>query len=85
MSRVYAVGYSFGGNVALHAAALDSRLSGVVSIAGFTPMRTDPCGGTTGGICRLFDWHALIPRLGIFQVSAPSTRVTAHRLLTATI
>lgn len=76
---MYAVGYSFGGNVALHAAALESRLTGVVSIAGFTPMRSDPCGGETGGICRLFDWHALIPRLGIFQVRPDPPLLVAGR------
>src|SRR5262245_58203680 len=39
--KIYLVGYGVGGTVALHTAALDSRVKGVVSICGFTPMRTD--------------------------------------------
>ena len=38
--RIYVAGFALGGNVALHVAALDSRVAGVASFAGFTPMRT---------------------------------------------
>ena len=41
-----------GGTVALHAAALDSRIKGVASFAGFTPLRTDSLDKPTGGISR---------------------------------
>ena len=37
--RVYLLGYSLGGMVALHAAALDQRVSGVACFSGFTPWR----------------------------------------------
>ena len=40
-SRIYAFGYSIGATAGLYAAALDPRIKGVVSISGFTPMRTD--------------------------------------------
>ena len=56
-----AVGYDVGGRAALHMGALDPthRLKGIVSVNGFTPMRTDTDASSTGGIRRLWDWHAL--------------------------
>jgi len=35
--------------VGLYTAALDKRVQGVVSISGFTPMRTDAAARGTGG------------------------------------
>lgn len=66
LSKIYVVGYSLGGNVALHTAALDSRIAAVASFAGFTPFRNDTNDRSTGGIKRLYDLHALIPKLGLF-------------------
>ena len=64
-SRVYLFGYALGGSVALHAAALEPRVAGVVSIAGFTPMRTDtPDKGDS--INRYSTEHPVMPRLGLF-------------------
>lgn len=65
--RICLVGYSLGGTVALHAAALDSRIAGVACFAGFTPMRTDTDAKPTGGLRRFWQWHALQPQLGLFQ------------------
>jgi len=65
--RSYLLGYSLGGTVALHAAALDSRVAGVACFAGFTPMRTDTESKPTGGLRRFWQWHALQPQLGLFQ------------------
>lgn len=65
-SRVFAAGYSLGGAVALHAAALDARIAGAASFSGFTPMRTDAETRPSRGIARWFSWHALVPRLGLF-------------------
>ncbi|MGH9654488.1 MAG: alpha/beta fold hydrolase, partial [Bryobacteraceae bacterium] len=59
-------GYSMGGTVALYAAALDSRVQGVVSICGFTPMRTDTVDRGAGGVARYCSQRSLIPRLGFF-------------------
>ena len=67
VDRVFLLGYSLGGMVALHAAALDERIAGVASFAGFTPMRTDTDASPTGGIRRLWQWHGLQPRLGLYH------------------
>jgi pimeloyl-ACP methyl ester carboxylesterase len=64
--RIYLVGYSMGANIALHTAVLDSRVKGVVSLNGFTPMRTDTADRGTGGIARYFHEHDLLPRMGAF-------------------
>jgi cephalosporin-C deacetylase-like acetyl esterase len=64
--RVWLLGYSTGGMAALHAAALDERISGVVSVAGFTPMRTDTLEKGTGGLARWSVWMPLLPKLGGF-------------------
>jgi dienelactone hydrolase len=65
-SRIYLFGYSMGANLALHTAVLDSRVKGVVSLNGFTPMRTDTENKGTGGIARYFREHDLLPRMGEF-------------------
>jgi len=65
-SRVYLYGYSMGGMVGLYTAAMDSRVKGVVSICGFTPMRTDTADKGTGGIARYSVTLPLLPRLGFF-------------------
>lgn len=64
--RIYLLGYANGGMAALHAAALDERIAGVIAVAGFTPMRTDTAAQGTGGIARWSQWLPLIPRLGGF-------------------
>jgi dienelactone hydrolase len=64
--RIYCFGYTVGGMVGLHAAALDQRIKGVVSICGFTPMRTDTADKGTGGIARFSHERGLVPRLGFF-------------------
>jgi hypothetical protein len=50
----------------LYAAALDPRIKSVVSISGFTPMRTDTADRGTGGLARYSEERALLPRLGFF-------------------
>ena len=64
--RMYMFGYSVGGTVGLYASALDPRVAGLVSISGFTPMRTDTPDRGTGGIARYSHERGLIPRLGFF-------------------
>jgi len=64
--RLYLFGYSLGGTVAIYTAALDPRVKGVVSISGFTPMRTDTAERGTGGVARYSHERGLIPRLGFF-------------------
>jgi pimeloyl-ACP methyl ester carboxylesterase len=65
-NRIYLYGYSMGGIVALHTAALDPRVKGVVSICGFTPMRIDTAAKGTGGLARYSIDLPLLPRLGFF-------------------
>lgn len=64
--RIYLFGYAMGGDVALYAAALDPDIKGVISIAGFTPMRSNTMNTGTGGLARNSKFHNLIPRLGLF-------------------
>jgi dienelactone hydrolase len=65
--QMYVLGYSVGGMVGLYSAALDERITGVASFCGFTPLRTDTDDKPTGGIGRLWEWHALQPLLGTFH------------------
>jgi pimeloyl-ACP methyl ester carboxylesterase len=65
-TRISVFGYTIGGTVGLYAAALDSRITRVVSISGFTPMRTDTADRGTGGLARYSEERALLPRLGFF-------------------
>jgi alpha-beta hydrolase superfamily lysophospholipase len=64
--RIYLFGYTLGGMVALHTAALDPRVKGVVAISGFTPMRTDTAERGTEGLARLSRERPLLPRVGFF-------------------
>lgn len=65
-SRIYLAGYSLGGAVGLYTAAMDDRVKGVVSIAGFSPMRTTTGTLDTEGIKTYSHLHGLLPRLGFF-------------------
>ena len=53
--------------VGLYATALDERIAGLACFSGFTPMRTDTDAKPTGGIRRYWEWHALIPKLGLYH------------------
>lgn len=64
--RIFVLGYGTGGMVALHAAALDERIAGVVSVAGFTPMRVNTLDKGTGSVAPWTRWLPLQPRLGAF-------------------
>jgi pimeloyl-ACP methyl ester carboxylesterase len=64
--HIYLLGYATGAMTALHAAALDENIAGVVSIAGLTPMRLDTVGKGTGGVARWSVWLPLQPKLGAF-------------------
>lgn len=65
-TNIIVSGYSLGGTVALLTAALDERIAGVVSVAGFTPMRTNTLDRGTEGIMTYSHLHGLIPKLGFF-------------------
>ena len=65
-TKIFVAGYSIGATVGLYAAALDERIAGVVSVAGFTPMRLNTPEKGTGGIKAYSHLHGLLPRLGFF-------------------
>jgi dienelactone hydrolase len=65
-SKIFVYGYTMGGTLGLYAAALDERIGGVVSIAGFTPMRTDTPEKGLSGLTRYSHLYGLVPRLGLF-------------------
>jgi pimeloyl-ACP methyl ester carboxylesterase len=83
-NRIYLYGYSMGGIVAMHTAALDPRVKGVVSICGFTPMRTDTKDKGTGGLARYSIDLPLLPRLGFF-IGNESRLPYDYRELIATV
>jgi dienelactone hydrolase len=64
--RISLFGYTLGGMVALHTAALDARVKGVVAVSGFTPMRTDTADRHTGGLARFSVQRPVLPQLGRF-------------------
>jgi len=66
-SKIYICGFAYGGMVGLYATALDKRIAGVASFSGFTPMRTDANQKSTGGIQQYYQWHAIVPKLGLFN------------------
>jgi hypothetical protein len=68
---------------ALHAAALDDRIAGAVSIAGFTPMRLDTAEKVTGGVARWAQWLPLQPRLGAFVGAEARIPYDYHEVLAA--
>ena len=80
-SRIWLLGYATGGMVALHAAALDDQIAGIVSVAGFTPMRSDTLDKGTGGLARWTRWFPLLPRLGAFIAQESRVPYDYHELL----
>ena len=66
-SKIYLLGFSYGGMVALYSAALDNRIAGVASFSGFTPMRTDNDNKPSGGLKQYYDWHNILPKLGLYK------------------
>ncbi|MBQ9450281.1 MAG: alpha/beta fold hydrolase [Bacteroidales bacterium] len=65
-NRISLLGFALGGTVGLYSAALDTRIRNVVSVCGFTPMRSDTCRDGLSGLTRYSHLHNLAPRLGLF-------------------
>jgi cephalosporin-C deacetylase-like acetyl esterase len=80
-SKVFVAGYSLGATVGLYAAALDERIAGVVSVAGFTPLRFDTPEKGTEGIKAYSHLHGLLPRLGFFAGNETRIPYDFHELL----
>ncbi len=66
-AKIYICGFSYGGMVGLYATALDKRIAGLAVFSGFTPMRTDSNDQPTGGIRQYYEWHSILPKLGLFN------------------
>jgi cephalosporin-C deacetylase-like acetyl esterase len=65
-AQIFLLGYATGGMAALHAAALDERVAGVIAVGAFTPLRSDTPDKRTGGVARWAQWLPFLPRLGAF-------------------
>ncbi len=79
--RVHVLGYAMGGIVALHAAALDERIAGAASVAGFTPLRLATAAKGSGIMERFGRWHMLIPQLGHFEGHEARVPYDFHEVL----
>jgi hypothetical protein len=65
--KIWAVGFDTGGSAALHVAALDKRIAGVVAVGGFDPMRPSAANrgvALAGGVAQ--HWLPVQPRLAVF-------------------
>jgi pimeloyl-ACP methyl ester carboxylesterase len=80
-NRIIVAGYSLGATVGLYAAATDERIAGVVSVAGFTPMRTNTLDRGTEGILTYSHLHGLQPRLGFFVGNELSIPVDFNEII----
>ncbi len=66
-SKIFVVGYSYGATVALFGAATDKRIAGVVSVAGFTPLRLATADKGMEGVQMYSHLNGgQLPRLGFF-------------------
>lgn len=79
--RIYVAGYSLGAKVGLYSAALDERIAGVISVAGFTPLRLGTAEQGIEGIRAYSDLHGLIPRLGFFVGNEARVPYDYHEVL----
>jgi dienelactone hydrolase len=82
-NRIIVAGYSLGATVGLYAAATDERIAGVVSVAGFTPMRTNSLDRGTEGILTYSHLHGLQPRLGFFVDNESRIPVDFNEIIAA--
>lgn len=81
--KVILSGYSLGATVAVFASAADDRVTDIVVMDPFTPFRsTDK---TIEGIAHFYDYHALIPRLGLFRENPMEIPVDLQEILIASL
>ena len=66
-ANITVLGYTLGGMVGLYGAAADERIRNVVSVCGFTPMRTDKASNHTTGLSRYGSVAAIAPRIECFS------------------
>lgn len=79
---IYLLGYSVGGAAGVFAAALDDRIAGVACFSGLTPFRSMKANEDGyPGLEFWYDWHALIPKLGMFAENPEKTPVDFGEVL----
>lgn len=66
-AQISVLGFTQGGTVGLYGAALDSRIKNVISVCGFTPMRSDKADNNTMGLKRYGEVYGLAPRIAMFE------------------
>jgi dienelactone hydrolase len=79
-SQIYLAGYSLGATVGLYTAALDQRVKGVASVAGFTPLRSSGKGNIEG-VKSYSHLHGLLPKLGFFVGNETRIPYDYHEVL----
>jgi dienelactone hydrolase len=79
--RLALTGYSLGGLVAVHAAALDKRVGACVSVCGLGSLRLDAHGEATEGLGRYCLLRPTLPRLGFFLGQERRVPYDVHELL----
>jgi poly(3-hydroxybutyrate) depolymerase len=80
-TKIYVAGYSLGATVGLYAAAMNERIAGVVSVAGFSSMRLNTLDRGTEGIQAYSHLHGLLPRLGFFVGNESRIPFDFHEVL----
>lgn len=80
-TKIFIAGYSLGATVGLFTATLDERIAGIISVAGFTPMRLNSLDRGTEGIKAYSHLHGLLPRLGFFVGNEERIPVDFYELL----
>ncbi|HUW58651.1 MAG TPA: hypothetical protein VMZ92_18590 [Planctomycetota bacterium] len=79
--RLYAFGFSMGALVGLVSAALDERISGLVTLCGPAPFRLETDEAETGGLRRWSEDTMLLPRLGLFIGEEARVPSDVHQLM----
>ena len=76
--KIFLLGNSIGGTVALLSASLDQRVTGVAVVSGFTPWRSNDY---PSAIKIMADLHGFIPRLGLWKNQPDSVPVDFPEIL----
>ncbi len=77
-TKIFLLGNSIGGTVALLSASLDQRVAGVAVVSGFTPWRSK---AYPSGISMLCHLHGLVPKLGLWADDTESVPVDFPEIL----
>lgn len=79
--RIFVCGFAMGAFVALHLAALDDRISGLITLCPPGPFRLDADEAETGGLRRWSHTFMLLPKLGLFIGNESRVPYDVHQLL----